>query len=187
MNIKNKKQVTSYPFVNLFEATYEHNGKDSKWIYASRTNTKSKHSDAVAVIGIIPKQDGSPEKIVLIKQYRVPIGDYIIEFPAGLIDEGETPIETGKREFKEETGMDLTKILTVSPSIYNSAGLSDETVILVYGIAEGEPSTELNEPSEDIEVLVLDTNELADLIQSKEKLSAKVWLFLNSILFLKAC
>ena len=41
---------------------------------------------------------------VLIRQFRPPTGKYMLEFPAGLIDEGETPAETALRELKEETG-----------------------------------------------------------------------------------
>ena len=38
------------------------------------------------------------------------VGDYVYNFPAGLIDEGETPEVAAKRELKEETGLDLIVI-----------------------------------------------------------------------------
>jgi len=129
---------------------------------------------------------GSTEdgKIVLIKQHRIPVGDYIIEFPAGLIDEGETAEEAAIREFKEETGMEITKIAKVSPPTYNSAGLTDETVTMVFAEVKGKPSTELNEDAEDIEALVLDSVQLHELVQDQKiKWSAKAWMYCGIYVF----
>jgi len=182
MKIIKREQVTEVPFVNLFNATYEHNGIERKWAYASRTSSEPGQCDAVMIIGII-KHENEPLKIVLIKQYRVPVGKYIIEFPAGLVDKGETPIETAKREFKEETGMEITKILNVSPSTYNSAGMSDETITIVFALVDGKPSTKLNESTEDIEVTVLNKEQLSELMQNKQVcFAAKTWLFIKMFL-----
>lgn len=43
------------------------------------------------------------KSIILVKQYRPPLGKYLIEFPAGLSDENESPETTALRELKEET------------------------------------------------------------------------------------
>ena len=45
---------------------------------------------------------------MLIRQYRYPINDYIYEFPAGLVEEGEDFREAASREIFEETGMAMT-------------------------------------------------------------------------------
>lgn len=47
---------------------------------------------------------GEPTKTLVISQYRPPLRAWSIEFPAGLIDEGETPEEAARRELEEETG-----------------------------------------------------------------------------------
>ncbi|MBT7349793.1 NUDIX hydrolase [candidate division WWE3 bacterium] len=173
MKVTKREVVTKRPFLNLMEATYNNEGNEGKWTYVSRSTKKTGQSDAVMVVGITKNN-----QVVLIKQYRVPADDYIIEFPAGLIDEGETAEEAAKREFKEETGMEITKILKVSPSTYNSAGLTDETVTMVFAEVEGEPSNEGNESTEDIEILVLDRTQLHELEQdSNTKWSAKGWLY----------
>ena len=173
MKITKREQVTQLPFVNLFEATYEHKGKERKWTYVSRSTSEPGQCDAVMVVG--GTKDG---RIVLIKQHRVPVDDYIIEFPAGLIDAGETAEEAAIREFKEETGMEVTKIVMVSPSTYNSAGLTDETVTMVFAEVEGIPSTDLNEDTEDIEILVLDREQVKELGQDEQvKWSAKAWMY----------
>ncbi|HUU87480.1 MAG TPA: NUDIX hydrolase [Candidatus Glassbacteria bacterium] len=175
MKTTKRKQITDLPFLNLFEATYEHEGKEGKWTYASRSTSKPKECDAVMVVGIVMKDT---PKIVLIKQYRVPVGEYIIEFPAGLLDKDETIEVAAKREFEEETGMKIKEIKNVSPPTFNSAGITDETVAMVFASVEGEPSTELNESSEDIEILVLDKNQLLELIKDEQiKWSAKAWMY----------
>lgn len=53
-------------------------------------------------MAILNKPTG-PE-LLLQKQYRPPVDKVVIEVPAGLIDEGETPEECAVRELKEETG-----------------------------------------------------------------------------------
>ena len=64
------------------------------------------------------------------------MADY--NFPAGLIDKGETPIEAARRELKEETGLTLVEeIATLSPS-YASQGTSDELMVIVICTCEGE-------------------------------------------------
>lgn len=57
-------------------------------------------------MAILERKDGSADgpDIVLQKQYRPPLGKRVIEFPAGLVDKGETPEETAVRELREETG-----------------------------------------------------------------------------------
>ena len=62
-------------------------------------------ADGVMIIPITKEGE-----IVLIKQYRAPIDDYLYEFPAGMVDPGEDFIEAGKRELFEETGLELCKL-----------------------------------------------------------------------------
>jgi ADP-ribose pyrophosphatase len=60
----------------------------------------------------------SGPEIVLQKQFRPPLDSVVIEFPAGLVDEGETAEQAAIRELKEETGY-LGKILETSPVMFN--------------------------------------------------------------------
>ena len=48
------------------------------------------------------------DRIVLVRQYRCTIDDYVYELPAGLVEEGEDYREAAVREMKEETGLTLT-------------------------------------------------------------------------------
>jgi len=70
------------------------------------------------------------EDIVLIRQYRAVIGKYLWEFPAGILEKGETPLACAKRELIEETGYAILGIKKLG-KIYTSPGFCDE-VIHVY-------------------------------------------------------
>ena len=60
------------------------------------------HPGAVMVIPLLETPDGL--KLVLERQYRYPVGQVMIEFPAGKLDAGEDPWRCAQRELQEETG-----------------------------------------------------------------------------------
>ena len=64
-------------------------------------------------------------------------GDWVFNFPAGLIDPGETPEVAAKRELMEETGLNLIKIEDIIGQSYSAVGFSNETNVCIVGIAEG--------------------------------------------------
>jgi len=88
------------------------------------------HPGAVAVVAL-----DDDERVVLLRQYRHPVGTHLWELPAGLRDEdGEPPVETAKRELAEEVQLAADRwslLLTVN----NSPGFSDELVQVF--LAEG--------------------------------------------------
>lgn len=61
------------------------------------------HPGAVMVIPLITRSDGEIE-VVMERQFRYPVGQVMIEFPAGKLDPGETPFRCAQRELLEETG-----------------------------------------------------------------------------------
>ncbi|MBD0324121.1 MAG: NUDIX hydrolase, partial [Aldersonia sp.] len=81
------------------------------------------HHGAVAVAAI-----DELDRLVLIRQYRHPVGHRLLELPAGLLDEpGEDPLDAAKRELTEETGLAAAK-WSVLVDIASSPGFSDEGV-----------------------------------------------------------
>jgi 8-oxo-dGTP pyrophosphatase MutT (NUDIX family) len=89
-----------------------------------------RHPGAVAVVAL-----DDADRVVLVRQYRHPVGEHLWELPAGLRDaDGEPPLQTAKRELAEEALLSAARwsLLTTS---YNSPGFCDEQV-LVY-LAEG--------------------------------------------------
>src|SRR5271154_4219125 len=78
------------------------------------------HRGAV-VVALMP----SPSEMLLVRQYRVPLGAYTWEACAGGIDAGETPEAAAMRELREETGYRATRIERLW-SAYSAPGFCDE-------------------------------------------------------------
>ena len=110
-------------------------GKDIKTLEQLNNN----HTDGVVII----MTDTTGEKILLNREYRMAVGGFVYNFPAGLIDKGETPQEAGKRELKEETGLDVIRIEDTLFDSYSAIGFSNETNAVIIGKADGTfaPST----------------------------------------------
>ena len=115
------------------------------------------------------------KKLVITKEFRIPIWDYEFGFPAGLIDDGEDIEDTVKREMKEETGLDVVRIDHTSMPVYSSAGLTDESCHMVMVEVKGEVSSRWLDETEDIEVLLLDAAQIKELLCSNKKIAAKAW------------
>ncbi len=89
-----------------------------------------------AVVMILTDERG--ERILINREYRMAMAQWIYNFPAGLIDPGETPEESAKRELREETGLRLTRVDDVLDNSYSAIGFSNERNICVFGAAQGE-------------------------------------------------
>eukprot|EP01087_Luapelamoeba_hula_P005943 TRINITY_DN1601_c0_g1_i3.p1 TRINITY_DN1601_c0_g1~~TRINITY_DN1601_c0_g1_i3.p1 ORF type:complete len:230 (-),score=29.17 TRINITY_DN1601_c0_g1_i3:27-716(-) len=122
-------------------------------------------------------------KTVLVKQYRPPIKNVSVEFPAGLIDEGETPDTTAVRELKEETGYTGT-VVSVSPVCVADPGLSSANmaVVTVHVDADAEENlkpVQMQDDSTFIEVALVDMAEFFNTLQAWAKegflIDANVW------------
>jgi 8-oxo-dGTP pyrophosphatase MutT (NUDIX family) len=84
-----------------------------------------RHPGAVAIVALDDR-----EQVVLVRQYRQPVGAHLWELPAGLRDaDGEPPLETAQRELAEEAQLSAARwsLLTTS---YSSPGFCDEQVLI---------------------------------------------------------
>ena len=140
------------------------NGIQRIWESVSRT------ADTGAVVVIATMKPSN--RILLIRQFRPPAAGYVIEFPAGLVDKGESPEEAAVRELREETGYHCT-IMKVMPPMLSSPGLSGETLTLVLAEVD-EHSPENQNPvtdfddSEDIETFAVPADNLSEFLNERQ-------------------
>jgi len=108
----------------------------------------------------------------LIRQYRFAIADYILEAPAGTIDEGEEPIKTAHRELIEETGMEAG---TLVPKgwIYSSPGYTDERIWLYLARDLSPSSAYAMDDDEIIEVIRVPIKDLWPMVADGRIVDAK--------------
>ena len=141
MKLKNVRKVYEGKFLSYYIADYENKeGHIKSYEFISRSKdvtTENFGKNVPAGVGLVPFSKDR-KKILLQAEFRLATNRFVYNFPAGLIDKGETPIEAARRELKEETGLTLVEeIATLSPS-YASQGTSDELMVIVICTCEGE-------------------------------------------------
>lgn len=129
-------------FITRYDVTYETVDKQEK-IYeiisrkeniASFEELHGNQPDAVVIIAT----DETGEHLLINKEFRLAVGGWVYNFPAGLIDPGETPQESARRELQEETGLELYEIEDYIGPSYSAVGFSNEINVCVVGKARGE-------------------------------------------------
>jgi len=109
-------------------------------------------------------------KVILLRQYRFAVSRYLLEFPAGTLEIGETPINSIKREIQEEAGFKAEKWDKLG-ALVNAPGYSDEVIHLFLARDLSKLKSEVKgDLDEDIKVLILDPNELDNLISSGDEI-----------------
>ncbi len=124
------------------------------------------HSGGAAIVPIT--DDG---KVVLVKQYRKAVEDFLLEIPAGKLEYDEDPLECVTRELKEETGYKSENIEFLC-EIYPSPGYTAEKIYiyLARNLIKGEQ--ELDE-GEYVEVEEIELDKFMDMVNSNEIIDAK--------------
>ena len=141
MKFRNIRKEYQGDFITYYKIGYEtEGGKEKIYEMISRDPEIQKLEDLNvkkpdAVIMII--HDSTGEKILLNREYRMAVGEWVFNFPAGLIDQGETISEAAARELREETGLKLTEISELWRESYSAVGFSNEKGSVVIGTAEG--------------------------------------------------
>ncbi|MDQ0225019.1 NUDIX hydrolase [Metabacillus niabensis] len=127
-----------------------------------------KHPGAVAVIAITPEN-----KIVMVEQFRKPLGRTIVEIPAGKLEKGEKPEVTAKRELEEETGYTCTDLRPLI-SFYTSPGFADELVhlFITEKLVKLKELAQLDE-DEFLDVKEVTLEEAMEMVQNQQIYDAK--------------
>lgn len=125
------------------------------------------HPGGVVVLATLPNG-----KILLVKQFRYPLGHVLYELPAGKLDPGESPLTSIKRELEEETGYtaDYWEEIT---HIYTSPGFCNERLTIFKATGLRLSETPRREEDEFIQVLEVTREELQDMIRDRRLVDAK--------------
>jgi ADP-ribose pyrophosphatase len=181
VHVTNVRKLTDERWINLFSAEYDNNGHHGRWVFASRKKEPytGRSADAVIIVPVL-RNPGEPPRLVMVREFRVPVGDYIIGLPAGLIDPGEGVEETVRRELLEETGLELSRIERVTQPLFPSSGLTDEAVAMAFVEVRGDPKSKPDlQPSESLEVLYLDHDAVCRLCDDQApNVDIKAWMVL---------
>jgi ADP-ribose pyrophosphatase len=144
--------------------------KRGKWEYVTRTTTQP----AVAIVAVTDDQ-----RIVLVEQLRPPVGDRVVELPAGLTgdvagSEDETLIESARRELFEETGYQAERWTKLIDG-YSSPGLTDEFIVvfLAEGLSKTGPGG--GDGTESITVHEVPLAEINDWLAHAKRIDFKVF------------
>ena len=174
--IRGIRQETDHRFLNFFTLdALNKSGNPKEYYFASRArsvdelkiNTRVNKPDGVTVYALYGEKR---DKVVLVRQYRYPVDHFVYELPSGIVDEGETYREAAVREMMEETGL-VFKPLDVDPMYeeprFQTVGMTDESCAMVFGYAEGIPTSAGEEEAEEIEVVIADREEVRRIMREE--------------------
>ena len=158
---ENVKTLFESKFIHVFDLQYAE-GKhyydasrrplDKLMAIKSDEEAKTALPDAVTCFVILKIKNEEP-KLLLAREYRYPAGQFLTSPPAGLLDpedeNAENPIlATAKREIQEETGIVLTEkdtLYTISPLLFSTPGMSDESNALACAVVNLEDTSCLSQ------------------------------------------
>jgi ADP-ribose pyrophosphatase len=112
------EEIFKGKIVHLFRDTVRlPNGKEA-------TREVMRHVGAAAVVPLTDEGN-----VILVRQYRYPFAQVMLEIPAGKLDAGEDPLACAKRELREETGYDAQEFVSLG-AYYPSVAVMDEVIHL---------------------------------------------------------
>jgi ADP-ribose pyrophosphatase len=149
--------------------------KRGRWEYVSRTdNTKA--------VVVVAEHEG---KVILVEQYRVPVGGRCVELPAGLVgDEGKdaTVEETAVKELEEEAGF-IAERIEVLGDFHSSPGMVAESFTLVRAHGVRKVGEGGGTEHEDIAVHLVARDDIPEFIRQRR--AAGVAVDVKLLLFMK--
>jgi len=160
-----EKQLTT---TKVFEGVLLHVYQDTVLLPNGNRSTREyiKHPGAAVVIPHLGNQ-----QILLIRQYRYPIRQIVLELPAGKIDPGESPEMTIQRELAEETGYQANWLKPIA-SIHTCVGYSDE-ILKLYWADQLTPASRLPDADEFIETKTYTISAAMSLLYTGQITDAK--------------
>lgn len=149
--------------------------KRGRWEYVSRT-------EGMFAVVVLAEHDG---KVILIEQYRVPVGGYCLELPAGLVgdeDAHATLEDTAIKELEEETGFTAGRV-EVLGEFHSSPGMVAESFTLVRAHEVRKVGEGGGTEHEDIIVHLVARQDIPDFVRKRREagtaIDVKMMMFLG--------
>lgn len=156
------------------------------WTYASRKyityaegNTKP---DGIVVFGYQGEQGSLCRKLLVIREFRKTVNQYVWSLPAGLIEPGEDIYLAAARELKEETGLDVVAFDKDKSFIgFGSIGLTDESCWHVTCEVEGVSCRDHLDGEEDIDAYLMDKDELLSMSKLGDPMDTRLAMLIANL------
>lgn len=125
-----------------------------------------RHNGSIVILAVDTSRNADDPEIILIRQYRHAAGQFLLELPAGRIDEGEKPLAAGKREMIEETGFRARRWSRLA-RYYASPGFLGEwmEILVAEDLKEGAATPE---DDEHIEIVRTPLSEAVRMVRDNE-------------------
>jgi ADP-ribose pyrophosphatase len=127
---------------------------------------------AAVVVPILPAEGGGEPRVLLVEQERPPVGQRLLEVPAGLLNDAEAPADTARRELVEETGYAATTITPLT-RFYPSPGIMTETLHLFMATDLARVASGPADPNEILRVVTLPLGEAIAMARAGRILDGK--------------
>lgn len=175
------RKLTDTPYLNLYRIDgKDRKGKALQYFFASRKaeselkiNTGENEPEGVTIFAVTGER---PRRLLLIEEYRYPLGTTVYDVPAGMIDAGEDGQQAAVREVKEETGMSFEPCggmeLFSGNAAFMTPGMTDESNVTAFGFVTEEPDSRYQEDEEDIRVRLLEKRDIRRVI-GEERVTAR--------------
>jgi ADP-ribose pyrophosphatase len=163
------------PLQTMWEGKYIRAMKRGRWEYVSRTN-------ATNAAVILAEHEG---KVILVEQYRVPVGARCLELPAGLVGDEEahaTVESTAIKELEEETGFTCERVERLG-DFHSSPGMVAESFTLVRAHGVRKVGEGGGTEHEDIEVHLVAREDIPAFVAQRREagvaVDVKLLIFMN--------
>ena len=101
-------------------------------------------------------------QVVLVRQYRHGVCDVLLEFPGGVVERGEDPVEGAKRELLEETGYSASNVIQLG-KLYPNPAFQTNTLYCFLALDAERVGEQSLDAGEDIEVHLVQLDELIEM------------------------
>ena len=181
-----KKYVLTYEMPDGSEYRYESVSRKRLDAYRAQllgnAAGRTPEPDAVCIVPVLPD-----DSLLLIREFRYPVNAWVIAFPAGLIEPGESLDECIDRELREETGyrvrtdLEGKAIIPLPQSGHSSVGMTEENVRVVIAYVEPDGEAQLSD-HELIQVFPLTREDAGRFLdENRDLIGTRCQLLLESV------